>query len=166
MYETEKRILEAALFMSSQPLSVNALTKILAVDSSAVTLKVLEDLVGEFNSRDDALEIISVNDRYLMRVRQDLADRVSHLAVSPELSKAVLKTLGLVAVKQPVKQSVVVKIVGNKAYDYIKELRETGLVHSEKAGNTRLLTTTRKFEDYFGKTPEEIQRMASGGYSS
>jgi chromosome segregation and condensation protein ScpB len=69
--------------------------------------------------------------------------------------------LGLIAVKHPVKQSIVVKIIGNKAYDYIKLLAEKGFVKAKKAGNTKLLEITPKFESYFGKNIEEIKKMGA-----
>ncbi|MBI1973965.1 SMC-Scp complex subunit ScpB, partial [Candidatus Micrarchaeota archaeon] len=79
-----------------------------------------------------------------------------------EFSKATLRCLGLIAVKQPVRQSVVVKIIGNKAYDYIRELKEKGFLDIRKEANTRLLSVTHKFEDYFGKRAEEIRKGAVG----
>ncbi len=162
MYEQEKRVIEAALFMSPKPVSLKAIGRVVGIDSNSVLLKVVEEAMSEFNSRNTSLEILRVGEKYTMRVRSELADKVSHLAVSPEMGKAVLRTLALIALKQPVKQSEVVKVIGNKAYDYVKELVNRGVVKAEKAGNTKLLSTTRKFEEYFGKSPEELQALAFG----
>jgi len=161
-----KKIAEAALFMSPEPLTINELAKTMKVESIAVALKILEDLEKEFNSRDSALEIIKENGKYLMRVKKEFLPYVSHLAVAPEFSKAVLRTLGLIAIKQPVKQSLVVQIIGNKAYDYIKELLEKGLIKAKKQGNTKILSTTSKFESYFGKQVDEIKKMTAKAYQS
>ncbi len=91
---------------------------------------------------------------------------MSHLAVSPEFSKAVLRTLGLIALKQPVKQSIIVSIVGNKAYDYVNELVSKGFIKAKKQGNTKILMTTPKFESYFGKKTNEIKKMSKASYQS
>jgi segregation and condensation protein B len=65
--------------------------------------------------------------------------------------------LGIVALQQPILQSEVVKIQGNKAYNYIKYLEKKKLIKTEKAGRTRLIKTTKEFERYFGKSLEEIR---------
>jgi segregation and condensation protein B len=151
---------EAALFMASEPLGVNELTSVMKTESFGVALKELERLLDNFNKNNSALEIIKTNDgKYQMCVRSEYASSVSHLAVDTEFSKAVLRTLGLIAVKQPVKQSIVVRIIGNKAYGYVKELHDKGLVHAKKQANTKILTTSNKFESYFGKRAEEIKNI-------
>jgi len=156
-YTNERRVAEAALFMAPEPLTLNDITKILGVDSPGITLKVLDELEKEFNSRESALEITSPSkNHYQMRVRDSYAERVSHLAVTTDMSKAVLRTLGLIAVRQPVRQSIVVRIVGNKAYDYIGELAEKGFIKADKQANTKLLSTTSKFDSYFGKSAAEL----------
>ncbi len=158
----EKKLAEAALFMSPEPLTLDELTKIMSAPSFAISLKILDDLIEEYGQKDTSLEIVKTEDsRYLMRVKNDFLGKVSHLAVSTEMSKAVLRTLGLIAAKQPVKQSLVVAIIGNKAYDYIGELTETGFLKFKKFGNTKILETTEKFDTYFGKDVEQIKRMAT-----
>ena len=70
-----------------------------------------------------------------------------------------MRTLAIVAVKQPIKQSIIVKYQGNKAYGYVAALEEKGLIKTEKFGRTKLITTTPDFEKYFGKSTEEIKRI-------
>jgi len=162
-----KRMAEAALFMSSEPLTINELTKIMNLDSYSLSLKEIEDLMKEFNSRENSLEIIKTETgKYSMRLKPQYMEFVSHLAVSTDFSKAVLRTLGLIAVKQPVKQSLVVKIVGNKAYNYIQELSEKGFLQAKKVGSTKMLSTTSKFESYFGKQAEDIKKLSETSYQS
>jgi segregation and condensation protein B len=73
-----------------------------------------------------------------------------------------LRTLAIVTLKQPVKQSIIVRYQGNKAYGYIFELEKKGLVKAEKFGRTKLVTTTSDFEKYFGKSSEELKKILSG----
>jgi segregation and condensation protein B len=63
-------------------------------------------------------------------------------------------------VRQPVRQSIIVRIIGNKAYDYVKELQEKGFIKATKQGNTKLLDVTPRFESYFGKKADEIKKAA------
>ena len=68
------------------------------------------------------------------------------------------RTLAIIIAKQPVKQSTVVKIQGNKAYDYLRALEKRGLIKTEKFGRTRIISLTKNFEEYFGKSIEEIRK--------
>jgi segregation and condensation protein B len=75
-----------------------------------------------------------------------------HLSKSREgrLSPAAFETLAVIAYKQPIKQSDLVVIRGNKSYEHVRELEKRGLISAERSGRTKLLTTTRAFADYFG----------------
>ena len=42
-------------------------------------------------------------------------------------------------------QSRLVELLGQKAYDYVRELAQYGMIDRRKDGNTRRLTTTRRF---------------------
>ena len=47
-------------------------------------------------------------------------------------------------------QSRLVELLGQKAYDYVRELAQLGMVDRRKDGNTRRLATTRRFSEAFG----------------
>ena len=68
---------------------------------------------------------------------------------SSEFTKAEQETLAVIAYKQPVKQSIIIKIRGNKAYDHIKNFISIGLVHAKKIGHTKELKLSDDFFDYF-----------------
>lgn len=160
--EEMKKLAEAALFMSPQPINLSELARIMTSPTYAIARDLLDQLTSEFNARDNATQINKISDSlYQMQVRDELHDAVSHLAADKEFSKATLRTLGLIAVKQPVKQSIVVKIIGNKAYDYIHELGEKGFLKVKKAGNTKILETSPKFEQYFGKNVEKLKAQTT-----
>jgi chromosome segregation and condensation protein ScpB len=47
-------------------------------------------------------------------------------------------------------QSRLIEFLGQKAYDYVRELAQYGMIDRRKDGNTRRLTTTRRFSEAFG----------------
>lgn len=148
----KKHLVEAALFMSAEPLTIDQLGKIIESDTLGKTLAVLDATVAEFNSRASGLEIAKTSDgRYRMQVRQDYLGPVKHLAITTDLPKSILRTLAIVAFKQPIRQSIVVKMRGNKAYEHIERLEGEGFVKKTKEGNTYTIETTKKFIDYFGE---------------
>ena len=86
-----------------------------------------------------------------MQVRSEYLSKVKHLAISTDLPKSILRTLAIIAFKQPIKQSIVVKMRGNKAYDHIERLNDEKFIKKTREGNTYVLETTKKFIDYFGE---------------
>ncbi len=148
--EEKKALIEAALFMSPNPLGIDKIAKISELDLPS-TVKLLDELMGDFNSENRGIEIVRLEGgKYRMQVKDGYLDKVKDFAVDIEMSKALLRTLAVIAFKQPITQSVVVKVRGNKAYEHIKELVDRGFVKTRKFRNTLLLETTKKFDEYFG----------------
>ena len=154
----KKALIEAALFMSSNPLTLKELAKITGTSSEERLKDVMDELRQDYEDQSKGFELTSLGDAYHFRVKQPYLDKVAKLTPHADLSDGMLRTLGLVTLKQPVSQSYVVKVQGNKAYDYIKNLQKRGLIKTEKSGKTKLITTTKEFEKYFGRSVEEIKR--------
>ncbi len=158
----EPILAEAALFMSPEAVPLTALMKVMGTESHAKARRAMDELVANFNERNGSLEIIlTQDDRYHMRVRNKYAGRGKHFAVTTDLSRAVLRTLAIIAYKQPIRQSIVVKMRGNKAYDHIKQLDEEGFIRREKESNTYSVETTKKFEEYFGPPVKDLDLAPS-----
>ncbi len=147
-----KRVVEAALFMSAKPLSLTDLYNMAKGDVSELR-SALNDLIQDYSDRDGALEIMESAAGYQMKVRKQLEQHVSHLTTNTEFSKSEMKTLAYIALKQPVKQSMLVKFRSNQAYEDLKALMERGLVTKEPDGRTFMVRTTKKFVQYFGDNP-------------
>ncbi len=90
---------------------------------------------------------LTVRDRYVAVVK----DVTPHT----ELEVPVLATLALIAWKQPMLQSDVIKRRSTVAYEHIAKLEELGFVSKEKKGRSFLLKPTGKFFDYFDLPSQE-----------
>jgi len=154
----QRALLEAALFVSDKPLSLEKLSKILGVGSEEEVKKILLRIQTEMKTDDRGIELVETPEGYELRVKPEYRDKVVRLAPFADLSDGMMRTLAIVAVKQPVKQSLIVKYQGNKTYGYIVGLEQKGLVKTERFGRTKLITTTPDFENYFGKNAEEIKK--------
>ncbi len=144
-----KEIIEAALFVSSEPISVEKLGQLSKLSREEV-LKAIHQLRQGYSKIGSVIEIREVGDgNYLMQVKDYLSETLVEL-VKPSLPQEVLKTLAYIAIRQPVLQSQVIKARGEKAYSHIKLLVEKEFVSAEPKGRTKLLTTTPKFSSYFG----------------
>lgn len=153
-----KALLEAALFVSEKPLSARKLAEITGLSEKDVTLLVL-DIQKDVKKSDRGVDLVETPEGYEFRLKPDYREKVVGLAPFSDLSEGVLRTLAIVAARQPVKQSVIVRYQGNKAYGYIEKLLKKGLITTEKSGRTKLVSTTPDFEKYFGKSTEEIKKL-------
>jgi len=147
-----KKMIQAALFMSPKALSASDLCGVIGSSSPKQTERIAEELMQEFNSLDLAFEIVKFENGYQMRVKSDFEETVSQFAAESQFRKSVMKTLALIAYKQPIEQAQVVKFRNNKAYDHIARLMEEGFITKQPKGRTYMLHTTKKFLDYFGSS--------------
>lgn len=156
--ENMKKI-EAALFLAARFLSLNDL--VLLTDINPLMLKeLMEKLINKYNTEESAIEIIVKENMWKMDVAKDYVGMVNKLATgASEFTKAEQETLAVIAYKQPVKQSVIVKIRGNKAYDHVKHFIEIGLVQAKKFGHTKELRLSDDFFDYFHLQKKEGQEI-------
>jgi segregation and condensation protein B len=141
------RKVEAALFVSGRYLSIPELVTLTDLNPLLIK-KLLGDLADSY--KDSGIDIVNNNNLWKMDVAQEYMWMVNKLATgNSEFSKAEQETLAIIAYKQPIKQSVIIKIRGNKAYDHIKKFVDMGLIGKKKIGHTAELSLTDNFHDYF-----------------
>jgi len=143
--------MEATLFMSPKPVSLDELKEIAEIETRVETKSLMDELMHFYNNRKSALEIVESSIGYQMRVKEEYEDKVSHYAKNSLFNQGTMKTLALIAYKQPIEQSLVIKYRNNKAYDHLKVLFENGFIKKDRKGKTFVLSTTTKFIEYFGK---------------
>ncbi len=144
-----KRLIEAALFMSPNALSVQDLSGITGVKSVGHIEAVLKELVQEYESRGTALRVLEIDRKYMLTLREPYASRVSGLAGGPDITKGALRVLAYISENKDVLQSRLVKIFGGSTYDHIRELLEQGFVERRRQGRSWRLSVTNKFREYF-----------------
>ncbi|MBU1129034.1 MAG: SMC-Scp complex subunit ScpB [Nanoarchaeota archaeon] len=141
--------LEAVLFISGKYLSMPELVSLLDLNPIIIS-NLIEKLKEKYETANSAIEIVEKKELWKMDVNQEYAGIVNKLATgSAEFSKAEQETLAIIAFKHPIKQSVIIKIRGNKAYDHIKKFAELNLIKKKKTGHTHELSLSDDFYDYF-----------------
>jgi len=145
--EELKAQIEAVLFVTARAIHPAEIAELLEAPEDAVESALL-DLMFDYSSREGALEIDD-EDGYIIQVRAEHLNIVEKLC-PVELKPAVLKTLTIIALKEPIRQSVLKELRSN-AYEHVAELVEKGLVarHKDKNGRSYNLKTTAKFAEYF-----------------
>lgn len=153
-----QHVVEAALFSAGRALSVQEIMEETELGKAKVE-KAIKALKKEYDERDTVLEIGKAGAKWAMQVRSVASDDAAKFAPM-EIPKKTLKTLALIAYHQPLKQSELCDMIGSKVYDHIPELKERGLVKTRRDGQTKILTTTAAFPEYFGldaHTPDQIR---------
>ncbi|MDO8517108.1 MAG: SMC-Scp complex subunit ScpB [Nanoarchaeota archaeon] len=144
--ESEEKV-EAAFFISGKFLTVQDL--IMLTDVNPIMLKEILHKIEKKYSR-GAIKIVKKGESWKMDVAEKYHYMINKLATGKaEFTKAEQETLAIIAYKQPIKQSVIIKIRGNKAYDHIKKFIEVGLVQAKRIGHTHELNLSDEFYDYF-----------------
>ena len=145
------KLIEAALFMTPRAVNVSQLMEIISEQNYTMAKGIALRFMRDFNQRDSSLQIVQIDDAFQMGIRQGYEEKVRHLAQKAMFHSGLMKTLALIAFKQPISQSLVIKYRNNKAYDHLHRLVEEGFIAREKKGRSFVLRTTKKFLEYFGE---------------
>ncbi len=158
-----KRILEAVLLASQEPLGVAELRRLFDDEVSAETLAhLLAELREEWNGR--AVELVSLASGWRFQTRAEFRPYVERLFPEkpPRYSRAVMETLAIIAYRQPVTRGDIEDIRGvTVSGQIIQTLENRGWIDAvgqrETPGRPALYATTRKFLDDLGlRTLEEL----------
>ena len=151
----DRDLIEAALFVAGRPLNLLDLESIARPETDVEAL--VESLIEEYHAK-GAIEIVQTDEDVVMQVKAEYADAVRPIA-QRDLETPVLRTLAVIAYHQPITQSKVADIRGNKAYGHVHELEARKLVESVPHGRTRMLRTTKAFSEYFGFETENLEQI-------
>ena len=156
-----KRVLEAALLSTPEPLTVQQLKRLFAGEVDADNIrKVLDQLREEWTGR--SIELTTVASGWRFRVKpgyQEFIDRISG-DKAPRYSRAVLETLAIIAYRQPVTRGDIEDVRGVAVSPpTLNALVERGWVevvgYRETPGRPALFATTKSFLDDLNLTSLE-----------
>ena len=165
-----KHVLETALLVSQEPMSLHDLKKLFDEKLDNDTLrKVLDELRADWDGR--GVELVSVASGWRFRARpesQQFLDRLSPQK-PPKYSRAVLETLAIIAYKQPVTRGDIEEIRGvTVSPGILKALEARGWIdvigHREVPGRPEIFATTKFFLDDLNlRSLEELPPLADLG---
>lgn len=155
-----KKQIEAVLFTLGKFTSIKDLAKHLNAQEQDIK-KTLEELKEDYLKKDSSLAIQQQDNLYKLNIKKEFGFLTNKLLEDKEMDNPTTKTLAIIAYKSPVTQSEVIKIRGNKAYDHISNLKNSGLITLEKLGRTRLIKLTHHFFDYFDISEKEVKEKLS-----
>ncbi len=151
--EQMKKVLEAALLTTQEPLAIPDLKKLFEEELSNDTLRrLLDQLRTEWEGR--SVELTQVASGWRFRARPEFQrhlDRLNPIR-PPRYSRAVMETLAIIAYRQPVTRGDIENIRGvTVSTNIIRALEERGWIdavgHREVPGRPALYATTKSFLD-------------------
>ena len=155
LYSVEqiKRVLEAALLTSHEPLALDDLARLFEGNLERTTMRMLlDDLKSDWLGR--TLELVQVASGWRFQARAEYGVFLARLNPErvPRYSRAVLETLAIIAYRQPATRGDIEEIRGVAVNpNAIKTLQERGWIdvvgHREVPGRPALFATTRAFLD-------------------
>lgn len=152
-----KYILEAALFASPEPLTLERLQQLFKEQdrpSPAEIKNLLSELSEDYEKR--GVELCEVASGYRFQVKSNFAPWLQRLweKKPPRYSRALLETLALVAYRQPISRGEIEEIRGvTVSSDIMKKLLDREWIkvegYRDVPGKPALYVTTKAFLDYF-----------------
>jgi segregation and condensation protein B len=161
------KLLEAALFAASRPLTVDELCSLDPSAGEAAVRAALNEVRETYATQGHGVELVEIAQGWQFLTRREYAEAVerAQFALRPRrLSPAALETLAIVAYRQPVGRIEVEEIRGVDSGAVIDKLIERGLVEvvtrGEGLGRPLLYGTTPQFLEILGlRDLDELPRL-------
>lgn len=162
-----KSALEALLFSSDKPLTLEQLKNALDTKETEQLRTVIQDLKSEYESANRGMRIAEIANGYQMVTSSNFAPFLKKLYKErhvERLSKPALETLAIIAYKQPLTKHEIESLRNVNVDGVVKSLLEKDLIRvsgrKKAPGRPFVFGTTRQFLEYFGlKSLEELPKM-------
>jgi len=170
--EREKKLVEGALFLSTEPVSEEELSEKLSIPLEKVRL-ILSELLLDYSDRGIVLKKVAGGYRFFTapELHHELSRFVEERPV--KLSRPLLEVLAIVAYNQPITRKRIAQIRGQNPDGALKSLLEKGLIEvvgrEKSPGRPKLYGTTKAFLEHFGLSslkelpPIELRGVEDGG---
>ena len=153
--EKETAIVEAVLFLDSEPLDEDAIAKISELSKDVVQVA-LENLHKKYAQENSGVELSKITGGWVITPKKDiwvsLRERYGKKNEG-RLSKAAMETLSIIAYSQPITRSEIEDIRGVSADNMIRLLLERGLIKEDgkkdAPGKPVQFATTKEFLKFF-----------------
>lgn len=156
-FERAKQIIEAVLFASSRPVTMNEMRRILKSLKNHDIERVIQSLQEDYLNSQRSFEIREIAGGYEIMTRKEFAPWVFKLEVqkrAKQATQSALETLAILAYKQPVTKAEIEDLRGVDVGGVINTLAARGLIKivgkKEVPGRPFLYGTTDKFLEHFG----------------
>ncbi|MGE8722105.1 SMC-Scp complex subunit ScpB [Leptospira terpstrae] len=167
-----KGLLEALLFLSSDPIKLSALAKSAGIEKT-VARELLDELILDYQEKEGGFLLREIAGGYQFITNQKYSEILAHIFKDKKretLSRGTLDTLAIIAYKQPITLTELDEIRGVSSRAMVASLMSKKLVKAvgqkEVPGRPTLYGTTNEFLLHFGlskltdlPTPVEVKEL-------
>jgi len=152
-----KGILEALLFVSGEPLSIDRMMSVLEGASRAEVHEAVKALQAHYAGDGRGLQIAEVAGGYQMATRADCSvwiKRLEKAKTSAKVSRSAMETLAIIAYKQPIVRAEIEQIRGVDTAGVLRTLLDRRLIRivgrKDIPGRPLMYSTSKQFLQSFG----------------
>jgi segregation and condensation protein B len=152
-----KAILEAVLFVSSEPVPLARLMSILGTVSRTEVVQALGVLAHDLDQDGRGIQLVQIAGGYRLVTKQEYGPwlkRMDKSKAAQKLSRSALESLAIIAYKQPLVRSEIEEIRGVETSGVLRTLCERKLVRivgrKDVPGRPIMYGTTKFFLEHFG----------------
>jgi len=162
-----KSAVEALLFVSEKPLTIEQIKSALDNLDAAVLRSTINELKIEYEQSNRGMRITEVAGGYQMVTAANFAPFLKKLykeRLSEKLSKPALETLAIIAYKQPLTKSEIESLRNVNIDGVVKSLLDKNLIRicgrKKAPGRPFVFGTTKQFLEHFGlKSLDDLPKM-------
>lgn len=150
-----KPLIEALLFVSTDPVSSEEIERVVGISERTV-IELIEELANEYDQGGRGIQMRKIGKGYIIATRPEFAEYIRelyHPKVQQRLTQAALETLAIIAYKQPITRSEIEDIRGVKVEKALITLQKRGLIQElgrkHTIGTPIIYGTTDLFLQYF-----------------
>ena len=154
-FNKETALVEAVLFLESEPLSVKMISNKSQL-SEEVVEQCLDKLKERYNSEDSGVELVMITGGWCLAPKKEYWDVLKELYGSKReghLSKSAMETLAIIAYSQPITRAEIESIRGVGVDNMVRLLLDRNLIKEvgkkEAPGRPILFGTTKEFLKLF-----------------
>ncbi len=151
-----REIVEAALFVSEEPLRAAELAKVTPVDGSKIR-QIMIELRDEYEANNRGMQLLEISGGFKMTTREEhypVLEKLFGRQTRARLSNSAIETLVIVAYYQPVTRAEVEALRGVNSQSVLNTLLDKNFIRikgrRDEIGRPMEYSTTSKFLDYFG----------------
>lgn len=162
-----KSAIEALIFASEKPATIDQIKKVLSIPDAASVRKVIEELKAEYEMQNRGLRIVEIAGGFQMiaaTVFSPFLKKLFKYRFNDKLSKPALESLAIIAYKQPLTKSEIESLRNVNVDGVMKSLLDKNLIRicgrKKIPGRPFVFGTTRQFLEHFGlKSLDDLPKM-------
>jgi len=152
------KLVEASLFVAGRPITEEDLIELTEVKEKKELDKIIEILSKNLEERNSFIEIVKIQDQYMMRIKSEIKKNLGDLQTRKTIPDEYMKLMAIIAMKQPIKTSLIRKIYRvSNIKEILKELERKGFIQIKTEKRVKYVSTTPHFAAVFNLDPQNIK---------